>query len=623
MASLVDRFLATLHDAPVTAAAYDPWSGARASADATGRVVVARSGESSPGLTLEFGAQVSALAWVRGGALLAVGTEDGTVAVVGADDGRDRFRESREGGRGRVRAMRGLAISPEGARLASIAADGLLRTWDLQRGERLHAWQGFGGRGVDFDERGTRIVALDHGGQPRMVDLLSNQGLPMDRLQAPAETVCFSLDGTHVVAAGPSGISTLRVVDGALVHSFATRGGSGLLAVVQRPDGAQIAAVSQRSVHVFSLPDLQPVDSARHGAPEPSGASYWGQEGWRVGGSDGAFHDGADAGGVLGPANAVGGFGAWRLVAHANVLAGWKGDKRLWLRELPFPVREVHVDRDGSWVVAALAGGPLTVLEAASGRVLFDGGPETIECRDLAVGGSVVACLLRDGGVRWWDLAANTALELRWPAAMALSHGGTWLAALTPRGAIKLVDPRTGRDGLAELVVPEGVVPQRLAFVNRRPDLLSMDSDRVLTHYDLTNAGGVSGGSPWASRGGSLPQVQGRDVLQFGAVPDRLWGLTGGRHAALRIPDGDHATIMVVDLQTPGVLHAHAGLDRGVQVDVEGGRILTPARGAALLEREPDGTERRVLRALGRTEWVAYGARGILDASPGAAERLG
>ena len=79
------------------------------------------------------------------------------------------FQEAREGARGRVRAMRGVAISPEGARVATIAIDGLLRIWDITKGEREVAWQGFGGQTVEFDQTGTRVLCLDTNGQPRLV----------------------------------------------------------------------------------------------------------------------------------------------------------------------------------------------------------------------------------------------------------------------------------------------------------------------------------------------------------------------------------------------------------------------------------------------------------------------
>jgi hypothetical protein len=625
MTGLVERFLPISHDAPITAAAYDPWSGARASADETGIVRVTRGGESQPAFTLQENAPVRALAFARGGALLGLGTDGGAVAVLRLSDGHEVFREERSGERGRVRAMGGVAVSPEGARLASIAADGLLRIWDLTRGERQYAWQGFGGTGVDFDDRGMRVLCLDAQGQPRLVDLLSNQALPMDRLQAPAEHVCFSLDGTHVVAAGASGISVLRVLDGVLVHSFAARGGSGLLGIAQRPDGAEIAAVSQRSVHVFSIPELQPVGSGRHGAPATTGAVVWDQEGWKVGGADGTFHDGQTGVSDAGPVTAVAGFGPVRAVAHGNLVVAWSRNRRTWRRELGQAVSVLHVDRDGQYVVAGRREAPLAVVDAAKGQVLFEGGPGSEDPLDVAVGGNVVACLLRGGGLRWWDLARNTAFELPWPTAMALSHGGTWLAAVTPRGAIKILDPRTGREGLAELL-PGAETPTRLlAFVNRRPDLLVVDDDRVLSHYDLTQAGsgGGSGGDPRVSRHGALPQVAPRDVLQFETMPERLWGLSGGRLAALRMPAETGASLVYVDLHAQGLLGAHDSPHPGIQLDVEDGTSLTPARGAAVLERAVDGSETRVLRALGDAEWIAFGPRGILDASPGAATRLG
>ncbi len=228
MTSLADQFCPNVHDAPITAAAYDPHSGTVATADASGLVAVQRPGETTPGLLLEAGAPIhGALALVRGGALVAFGDDEGSVYVFrtsGSDE--PVFEEVRGGQAGRVRAMRGLALSPEGRRLASIAADGLLRLWDLTTGEREEAWQGFGGRGIAFDAYGDRLLAVGEDGQPRVVDLRAREGVPMDRIQMETELVLFTADNTHVLAAGPAGISMLRLLDGALVGSFATRGGS-------------------------------------------------------------------------------------------------------------------------------------------------------------------------------------------------------------------------------------------------------------------------------------------------------------------------------------------------------------------------------------------------------------
>ena len=373
MASLVNQFCPNVHDAPITAAAYDPWSGVTATADASGLVAVTRAGEASPGLLFKPGVGVTgALGIIRGGTMIAVGDDDGTIGVYSTQNADCYFQEARDGARGRVRAMRGVAISPEGARVATIAIDGLLRIWDITKGEREIAWQGFGGVSVEFDQSGTRVLCLDANGQPRLVDLLSHQGLPMDKLQTPAERAVFSLDGTLVVTAGQSGIALLRVVDGVMVASFATRGGSGILNVVQRPDGEQIGAVSQRSVHIFSMPDLQPADSTKHGAPEPSGAAYWGPAGIRVGGSDGLMHGGGS--GSAGPVTCVGGFGDHRIACHSDSVALWTGNRRSHEFAVSSPMREVHIDRDGRLVLGVPVRGALVVHDANDGRKIFDGG---------------------------------------------------------------------------------------------------------------------------------------------------------------------------------------------------------------------------------------------------------
>lgn len=610
MASLVDRFCPNVHDAPVTAATYDPWSGVLATADAAGVVAVKRVGEATPGLVFQPGAGVTgALGLIRGGSLLGVGDDDGAVAVYRTENGECVFEERRDGARGRVRAMRGVAVSPEGGRVASIAVDGLLRIWDLTRGEREVAWQGFGGLSVDFDGRGSRILCMDEQGQPRMVDLTSHQALPMDRLQVPADRAMFSLDGTLVITVGASGIALLRVVDGHLVNSFAARGGSGILNLVQRPDGQQIGAVSQRSVHVFSMPDLQPVESIRHGAPDPSGAAWWGQEGIRVGGADGLTHGGD--GGSAGPVNIVGGFGATRIAGHLDKAAVWVGERRV--REIPSPgvLREVHIDREGHYLIIVPERGPFQVYDARTGEMVFDGGPRTANAAEVAVGGSVVAARLAGGGMRWWDLANNRAFELAWPIGMALSHGGTYLGLITPRGAVKIVDPVSARDALTD-PKPAADSPARLlSFVNRRPDLLVVDSENVLSHYDLTVS--VKERRP----------AEARDVLQFGAEPDRVWGITGGQYVAVRIPMGDTATILFVDIHAQQLVSEVGGLHKAAWVDAEHGLILEPARASAILERDMRGAERRVLRALPDSHWVAFSPRGVLDASEGAGGVLG
>ena len=328
MQSLVDQFCPNIHDAPITAAYYDITSGTIATADAAGTVAVQRPGESAPGLVFSVDAPVSgALTLVRGGSMVAVGDDNGTVAIYSTETGEEWFKEAREGARGRVRAMRGLAMSPEGARLAAIAKDGHLRVWDLSTGERAGQWSGFSGASVEFGPRGTRLLSMDNKGQPRIMDLMRIESLPTERLATPAQHARFTIDGTMIVAAGPAGLSLLRLVDGRLINSFAIQGGSGILNILLSPDGTRVGVVTQRSVHYFSLPDFQPLQpSLRHNAPNPTGAGLWLPQIVKVAGDDGMLHAGGTS--AAGAVRRITGYGRIRLAAHADRIAVWQDNSQ-------------------------------------------------------------------------------------------------------------------------------------------------------------------------------------------------------------------------------------------------------------------------------------------------------
>ncbi len=610
MPRLVDQFCPNHHDTPVLAACFDPHSGTLATGDATGTVTVQRPGEASPGLTLTVGAAaVRACHLVRGGLLLAVGDEDGTVAVYRTDSGELVFRESREGSRGRVRAMRGIALSPEGGRLAAIGKDGILRVWDLTRQEREFAWQGFAGSTVSFDPRGQRLLALDTEGQVRLTDLMTVQGIYVARLPTAAQFAHFTVDGTHILAAGLSGVSLLRVQDGALLGTFATRGGSGIINLLLRPDGTQAGVVTQNSVHVFSLPALSRIDGSRHGAPEPTGAAMWTYQGVRVAGGDGRMHAGGDAG--PGNVHFAGGFGSTRVAVHRTAVSIWRDHRRTMTFATDLPLREAHVERNGRLVVVVPVSGSVRVHNCKTGQQVFDTGTAPGSAKEVAVGGTVVVVQDEEGGVRWWDLGRNLGFQLQWPEAMALSNGGTWLGVVTPKGRIRILDPRSGKDALPPPVpLAEGVRARALAFVNRRPDLLGRDEDGVLGHYDLSDS----------ARGGAASK--GRDILQINGEVDRIWGITGGRLCTLRLQEEEGATLLWVDLEQQDLVAELTGLDRNVWVDAEPGAVLQSGRAGAVVECSQDGSEQQVYRVLSDAEWVSYGWRGVTENSPGFAGAL-
>ncbi len=616
MRALVDQYCTQVHDAPLTAAAYDPYSGVLATADANGVVAVRRRGETSPGLVFSpLGPIRGALAVVRGGALIAVGDREGSVGVYQVRDQAPVFEERRSGDQGRVRAMRGVALNPEGSRLGAIARDGLLRVWDLVSGEREASWTGFGGLTVDFGPYGDRVLAIDDEGQPVLVDLRTSESLALDPVRLTCLWAQMSPDGTHVLAAGQGGMASLRVADGTVVATFATQGGTGVIGMGMSPEGDAAVAVTQRSAHLFSCPQLEHASSEKHGVAAPSGAAVWTATGVRVGGADGSLGGAGVASGGVTPVVATSGFGRVVLGVHDDQLDIWE-NKRLEARlALSSPLDAVLVDREGKRLALLPRERRLRVLDLATGKTLFKAGSGSVGAASIALGGPVVAAVLRGGGLRWWHIDADRAYELAWPQGMALSGSGTWMAVVTPQGEVRVLDPETSEDAL-DPPHPLAEVPiHSLAFVNRRPELLVLDTEMVLGHYDLGES--LRYGEP----------AEGSDVLDFGDVRiDRLWGVSNraGALAVLRLKERDgSATVLTVDVSEQDVVFEAKGLHPDVVVEPESGHLLEPARSGAILERKPDGRELRVYRCLPGEEWVCFGARGFEEKSDGAAGVLG
>ena len=162
-------------------------------------------------------------------------------------------------------------------------------------------------------------------------------------------------------------------------------GGSGLAALVQSPDGDRVAAVSARSVHVFTVPGLTAAESWRHGAVEPGGA-VWDAAGVRVGGADGMLHE-RD---VVAPGSvvAVSGFGERRAALHGEAVAAWRGDTAEATWPVP-PSLDVAMDRDGRLFAVTTEDGRVVVLDARTGATVLDGG--RVEVGSVTLGGTLVA----------------------------------------------------------------------------------------------------------------------------------------------------------------------------------------------------------------------------------------
>jgi WD40 repeat protein len=605
--SLVDQYCGSPHEAPLTAAAYDVLSGASATADEWGIVAITRQGETFPGLIFQPGAAIrGALAVSPGGSLVAVGDEAGTVAVFNTWEGTCVFEDyAKEGVR--PRPMKSLAFNRDNTQVATLGGDGVVRVFDISRWTVVGEWNGFGGESICFNTAGDRILCIDKLGQAKLLDMVSLEMIDLEMVPGGVRVARFTPDDAYVVTMGQGGIALIGLPEGRIVQSFTARGSSGMLNIAISHDGGQVAALTQRSIHTFSLPDLQPVSSDHHGAEEPTNAAMWDNRGVAVGGKDGKLHrPGAKP--TLPPVLCVTGFGEHRVAVHDDKVALWQKDKQKRPFKVPKRFVETKIDRDGRLLLGLPDDGTgVQIFDAKTGRHLLDCGPDTADTIKMEVGGPIVAVALRNGGIRWYDLKNNNVLELPWVQTFALSGSGTWLGVVTPKGEVRVLNPETGKDAIPKPEPLADIPVKLLSFINRRPDMLILDSEGVMGLYDLTE----SVTKETAARG--------KDVLDFNVQIDRLWGITGGDYAAIRFqePEKGTATIIYCHLRKGEVVSEVPNLLPYAWVDPETGNILQPARGGALLELDMYGNEAKVLRALPEGEWISFGPRGVIAGSEG------
>lgn len=634
--SLLARWCPEPHEAPITAAVYDPHSASLATLDASGLLAVSPGGATSPAWTFSLPEAAAprgeplagrALAVSRGGARVALGDDDGRLFVLAVADGGVLYVDERPGDAGPHRAVRALAFSPDGNQLATLAADGRIRITDVVRGQRLATFSDFGGDVLLWDASGTRLVAADRHGQPTLVHLTAKERTSFPLIPGGLIAAAFVPDGRRddgrrVVVMGGSGVHLVDTDQMGIIAAKSAAGRSSMVGMALAPDGRHVAVVSARSIHYFQVEGLRNTGKEAHVAADPTGAVVWDAAGVAIADGTGRLLRSAD-GEPLPGVVCVAGKSGHRAIGHDHQVAFWRDHARVSLAQLrgrrdggsPELLKrgegavEVAIDPEGRVLAALPEGLPLHVYDARKGHLLFAAGPDTVDAPRVDVGLGVVAALLEPGGMRWFDLRNNRVFELDWARDFAVTGGGTWLAVVTPRGRVRVLDPTTGDDALPALGAT-GDAPVRLvSFVFRRPELLVLDEEGVLVLVDL---------EPLA-RDGAEAVVHRIGVLRGGEI-DALWGLADGKRAVARVQHEDEtATFLTVDLDTGELLHEVSGMLPYASVDPDTGHLLEPAAGNAVLERELDGTEHIVLRALPRGEWMSFDANGVLHESAHAA----
>lgn len=188
-------------------------------------------------------------------------TRDGQVAVTGGDDGTVRIWPAAGGEakvlKGDIGAILGVAVSADGARVA--AAGKRVQVWDIATG-RVIALSDDGSLDVAFLPDGRRVVSVGADGLVRVWDVITHKATVLRDHVSGVRSVSASSDGRHVATAGGDGTVRIWDVTGA-TPATVLRGHEGGLVwrVAFSPDGRHLASGgSDGKIRIWDVSGARP-----------------------------------------------------------------------------------------------------------------------------------------------------------------------------------------------------------------------------------------------------------------------------------------------------------------------------------------------------------------------------
>ena len=210
---------------------------------------------------MAHGAAVRAVAFSPEGARLATASRDTIVRIVEVATGREIARLHHEAG------VFGVAFCPRGTRLAA-ASSNLALLWDLRTNRRLR-WFPHDDRvwGVAFSPDGRRLITASHDHSARVWDTSSGQELMRVLHDAPVAGVACSPDGAWVATASDDKTASIwDAFTGARLARMAHEGAVG--GVAFSPDGGKLAtAGSDSTARIWNLANGVKLTEVRHDGP--------------------------------------------------------------------------------------------------------------------------------------------------------------------------------------------------------------------------------------------------------------------------------------------------------------------------------------------------------------------
>ncbi len=197
---------------------------------------------------------IRSVAFSPDGKRLAGASEDQTVKVWDVQTGQELLSL-----KGHTAVVSSLAFSPDGKRLASGSQDKTVKVWDAQTGQELLAFKGHSNRvgSVAFSPDGTRLVSAAQAGAQRgewdavkVWDAQTGQELLTIKGQGRFPSVAFSPDGKRLASSwhrgGPGAVGEVQVWDAQTGQELLSLKGhtTGVSSVVFSPDGKRLASGS-------------------------------------------------------------------------------------------------------------------------------------------------------------------------------------------------------------------------------------------------------------------------------------------------------------------------------------------------------------------------------------------